>query len=138
MVKSRKIFSQKLRHRCLTWSWIKTKNMITVSSIKKFDIWNHWHCLKIVQIRCFFWFVFSRMRTEYAKMLRISVFCPNAGKYRPEKTPYLDTFHTVWLTHKQKTSKFSETNIPSSTLQSKIKWKHNLSIKIDLHVKYHL
>ena len=20
---------------------------------------------------------------------------PNAGKYRPEKTPYLDTFHTV-------------------------------------------
>ena len=24
----------------------------------------------------------------------LSVLCPNAGKYRPEKTPYLDTFHT--------------------------------------------
>ena len=23
------------------------------------------------------------------------VFSPNAGKYGPEKTPYLDTFHTV-------------------------------------------
>ena len=24
-----------------------------------------------------------------------SVFSPNAGKYRPEKTPYLDTFHAM-------------------------------------------
>ena len=24
-----------------------------------------------------------------------SVFSPNKGKYRPEKTPYLDTFHAV-------------------------------------------
>ena len=24
-----------------------------------------------------------------------SVFSPNAGKYRPEKTPYFDTFHAV-------------------------------------------
>ena len=30
-----------------------------------------------------------------AFVLNISVFCPNAGKYRPEKTPYLDIFHTV-------------------------------------------
>ena len=29
--------------------------------------------------------------TEY-----LSIFSPNAGKYGPEKTPYLDTFHTVW------------------------------------------
>ena len=42
------------------------------------------------QVRSFFWFVFSRIRTEY-------------GKYGPEKTPYLDTFHTVdmsYLAHK--------------------------------------
>ena len=43
------------------------------------------YCVKTVQIRSFFWPVFS----------------PNAGKYRPEKTPYLDTFHAVsehyWL-----------------------------------------
>ena len=25
----------------------------------------------------------------------ISVFCPNTGKYGPEKTPYLETFHAV-------------------------------------------
>ena len=24
------------------------------------------------------------------------MFCPNAGKYGPEKTPYLDTFHAVF------------------------------------------
>ena len=26
-----------------------------------------------------------------------SVFSPNAGKYGPEKTPYLDTFHEVQI-----------------------------------------
>ena len=26
---------------------------------------------------------------------RYFAFIPNAGKYRPEKTPYLDTFHPV-------------------------------------------
>ena len=25
----------------------------------------------------------------------VSQFSPNAGKYGPEKTPYLDTFHAV-------------------------------------------
>ena len=35
--------------------------------------------MKSVQILSFFW----------------SVFSPNAGKYVPERTPYLDTFHTV-------------------------------------------
>ena len=37
------------------------------------------HCVKCVQIRSFFW----------------SVFSPNAGKYGLEKAPYLDTFHSV-------------------------------------------
>ena len=27
---------------------------------------------------------------------RYSVFSPNKGKYRPEKTTYLDTFHAVY------------------------------------------
>ena len=35
------------------------------------------HCVKSVQIRS------------------IPVFSPNAGKYGPEKTPYLDTFQAV-------------------------------------------
>ena len=29
----------------------------------------------------------------------LSVFSPNAGKYGPEKTPYLDTFHAVQSLH---------------------------------------
>ena len=60
-----------------------------------------YHCVKSVQIRRFFCSVFSRIRTEYGEILRIlslrylSVFSPNAGKYGPEKTPYLNNFHAV-------------------------------------------
>ena len=45
--------------------------------------------VKSVQIRSFFWSVFSRIWTEF------SVFSLGAGKYGPEKTPYLDTFHAM-------------------------------------------
>ena len=37
------------------------------------------------------------------------VFSPNAGKYGPEKTPYLDTFHTVnvdWIICQQYNNRF--------------------------------
>ena len=37
------------------------------------------HCVKCVQVRSYLW----------------SVFSPNTGKYGPEITPYLDTFHAV-------------------------------------------
>ena len=40
----------------------------------------NFHCVKNVQIRSFFWSVFSRIRTEY----------------EPEKTLYLGTFHAVF------------------------------------------
>ena len=40
------------------------------------------HCVKSVQIRSFAGPYFS-------------VFSSNTGKYGPEKTPYLDTFHEV-------------------------------------------
>ena len=46
------------------------------------------HCLKSVQIRSFFWSVFSCIRTEYGDL---------RSKYRPEKIPYLDTFRAVFL-----------------------------------------
>ena len=32
----------------------------------------------------------------------LSVFSPNAGKYGPEKNPYLDTFHAVFDGHENK------------------------------------
>ena len=50
------------------------------------------HCVKSVQIQSFCWSVFSRSK-EY-----LSVFSPNAGKYGPEKTPYLDTLHAALST----------------------------------------
>ena len=52
--------------------------------------------VKSVQIRSFFWFVFSRIRTRY-----LPVFSRNTGKYGPEKTPYLNTFHTVDVSYHQ-------------------------------------
>ena len=55
-----------------------------------FVIINTSKCTKIVQISRYFWSVFSRIRTEYG-----SVFSQNAGKYGPEITLYLDTFHAV-------------------------------------------
>ena len=33
--------------------------------------------------------------TSYLYTLYLSVFSPTAGKDGPQKTPYLDTFHTV-------------------------------------------
>ena len=45
--------------------------------------------MKSVQIRSYFWPVFSCIRTEYGDL-------SNTGKYGPEVTLYLDTFHTVY------------------------------------------
>ena len=54
--------------------------------------------MKSVQIRSFFWSVFSRIRSEYGEIRSyLSIFSPNAGKSGPEKTPYLDTFHALYF-----------------------------------------
>ena len=45
----------------------------------------------------------------------MSVFKPNAGKCRPEITPYLDTFHAVYLYRKIPTTNISST--PNYMLQ---------------------
>ena len=37
------------------------------------------------------------LNTEKYSPYVLSVFSPNAGKYGPGKTPYLDTFHTVYI-----------------------------------------
>ena len=49
-------------------------------------------CVKSVQIRIFFWSVFSRIGTPYPPVLN-----PNAQKYEPEKTLHLFTFHAVMI-----------------------------------------
>ena len=66
---------------CLSYLWIQ--HLATL------------HSLKSVQIRSYFWSVFSCIRTEYGDLLRKSLFSPNTGKHGPEITLYLDTFHAV-------------------------------------------
>ena len=44
-----------------------------------------------------FWCVFSPIRTGYGEEY-FSLFIPNAEKYRPKKSPYLDTFDAVNVT----------------------------------------
>ena len=65
--------------------------------LRRWEDWVDWHCVKSVQIRSFLWSVFFRIRIEYGDTEYLSVFNPNAGNYGPEKTPYLDTLHTVWV-----------------------------------------
>ena len=58
--------------------------------------WYVVHCVKSVQIRSYFWSVFSCIYTEYRDLLRKSLYSlQNTGKYWPEITLYLDTFHAV-------------------------------------------
>ena len=57
---------------------------------------NYHHCAKNVQIRSFFWSVFSRIWTDYGEIWSISPYTsPNAGKFGLENTPYLDIFLAV-------------------------------------------
>ena len=57
----------------------------------------HWHCVKSVQIWNFFWSVFSRICTEYGDFFRNSPYSVRIRENTDQKkTPYLDTFHTVW------------------------------------------
>ena len=53
------------------------------------------HCVKSVQIRSFFWSVFSCIQIEYGEIRSISPIQSECGKYGPEETPYLDIFHAV-------------------------------------------
>ena len=47
---------------------------------------------KVPKYEFFFWPVFFHIQTDLHNL-----FSPNAGKYGPEKTPCLDTFHAVGL-----------------------------------------
>ena len=54
------------------------------------------HCVRNFRIWSFFWFLFSHIWFEYGDLWsKFSAPSPNTGKYGPEKTLYLDTFHTL-------------------------------------------
>ena len=55
------------------------------------DLNGCFHCVKSVRIRSFSGLYFPAFG-QYTK-----IYCPNAGKYGPEKISYLDTFHAVFI-----------------------------------------
>ena len=94
---------------CITFSQSWYRHFLTKVSFRIFQIHNfvtlkHLIMWKVLREKCpnmecllaciFPYLDWIRRLTEY-----ISVFSPNAGKYGPEKTPYLDTFHAVIVLH---------------------------------------
>ena len=54
------------------------------------------HCVKSVQIRSFFWSVFSRIRTEYGEILRISLYSVRMRENTDQKNLRVWTLSTQW------------------------------------------
>ena len=100
------------------WNNMKKKLWKPQVQIHSFIIENDTHCVKCVQMQSFFSSVFSRIRTKDRDTKYLSVFSLNAGKYGPEKTPYLDTFHAV--TRILKFIMFHSDNINSAKMFKRI------------------
>ena len=77
------------------WLWFTCKGTMILGFF--------YHCVKNVQIRSYFWSVFSCIRTEYRKC-------------GPEINPYLDIFHALYM---QK----DKINYPASII-----WEANLHL----------
>ena len=78
--------------------WIK-KNSISKLSIEMFikrKTRAGKHCVKRVQIRSFFWSVFSRIRTEYGEILRISPYSVWMRGNTDQKKLRILTHFTQW------------------------------------------
>ena len=57
----------------------------------------HIHCVKRVQMRSFFWSVFSRVRTEYGEILRISPYSVRMRENTDQKKLRIWTHFTQWF-----------------------------------------
>ena len=67
------------------------------------------------------------------------VFSPNTGKYRPEKIPYLDTFHAVLYFEKLSIKKIGYSKTFWKTVHSYFSDKDSKSSKIVINLlKLHL
>ena len=88
------------------------KSVMFLKDPETLDKYEYLNRVRSVQIRTNFWSVFSRIWTEY-------VFSPNMGKYGPEITPYLDTFHAVLIY--QDTFSSDQDNL----IKQNLKWYHN-------------
>ena len=59
----------------------------------------HEHCVKCVQIRSFFWSAFSRIRTEYGEILRISPYSVRMQENTDQKKLRILILFTQWNIH---------------------------------------
>ena len=58
-----------------------------------------YHCVKSVQIRSFFWSVFSRIRTEYGEIFRISLYSVRLRENSDQKKLRIWTLFTQFIFH---------------------------------------
>ena len=77
---------------------VKRQFLILNASPDAFENLTVWKVSKYWVISGPYFYAFGQNMGRYFVSLRyLSVFSPNAGKYRPEITLYLDTFHAVLL-----------------------------------------
>ena len=67
-------------------------------------------CAKSVQIRNFFWSVFSRIRTEYGAILRISPYSVRVWDYMDRNKIRIWTLFTQWFPRHSQVLKFTLKN----------------------------
>ena len=81
----------------MSWSWFKFNNLaLAVSMALKF----YTSVAKVLKVNLeivagYNSYVYMSYRVKTVKGEYLSVLSPNAEKYGPEKTLYLDTFHAV-------------------------------------------
>ena len=63
--------------------------------ITKTDLSENSHCVKVSKYGVFSGPYFPAFGLNTDRYAYLSVFSPNAGKYRPDQIPCLDTFHAV-------------------------------------------
>ena len=82
------------------WFWLGTRalqgsTLLPAACIN--DLPGYVHCVISVQIRSFFWSVFSRIRTEYGEILRISPYSVRMQENTDQKKLRIWTLFTQWL-----------------------------------------
>ena len=85
----------------------------------------HWHCVKSVQIRNFFYSVFSRIWTEYGEVLRISPYSVRMRENTDQKNSVFGHFSRSVKTRKKDLRDLWKLNVETATL----------SIAFILHLK---
>ena len=85
-------------------TYLKGHLLVTTSKWRRWfydaqALWEMVHYVKSVQIRSFFWSLFSRIRTEYGEIRSISPYSVRMRENADQKKLHIRTFFTQWLRH---------------------------------------